>query len=98
MKIAYISTYMPRPCGLATFNSNLKSAIEKNILTKNEGSYVVAINDSENLDQYKYEKEVKYIIRQQHQKDYIQAANQINNSAADVCIMQHEFGIYGGDN
>jgi glycosyltransferase involved in cell wall biosynthesis len=97
MKIAYISTYMPRPCGLATFNSNLKSAIEKNILTKNEGSYVVAINDSENLDQYKYEKEVKYIIRQQHQKDYIQAANQINNSAADVCIMQHEFGIYGGD-
>jgi glycosyltransferase involved in cell wall biosynthesis len=97
MKIAYISTYMPRPCGLATFNSNLKSAIEKNILTKNEGSYVVAINDTENLDQYKYEKEVKYIIRQQHQKDYIQAANQINNSAADVCIMQHEFGIYGGD-
>ncbi len=97
MKIAYISTFMPRPCGLATFNSNLKNAIEINLLTKNQGSYVVAINDSDEVDQYHYDKEVKYVIRQQHQKDYIQAANQINNSAADVCIMQHEFGIYGGD-
>lgn len=97
MKIAYISTYMPRPCGLATFNSNLKNAIEKNIFTKNDGSYVVAVNDSDEIDQYQYGKEVKIIIRQQHQKDYIQAANQINNNAADVCFMQHEFGIYGGD-
>ncbi|OAQ42135.1 glycosyl transferase [Pedobacter psychrophilus] len=97
MKIAYISTYMPRPCGLATFNSNLKNAIEINLLNKNQGGYVIAINDSDELNQYQYGKEVKYIIRQQHQKDYIQAANQINNSAADVCVMQHEFGIYGGD-
>jgi hypothetical protein len=62
MKIAYISTYMPRPCGLATFNSNLKNAIEKNIFTKNDGSYVVAVNDSDEIDQYQYGKEVKIII------------------------------------
>ncbi len=97
MKIAYISTYMPRPCGLATFNSNLKGAIEKNISKGNSESYVIAINDQEDLKQYQYAKEVKYIIRQQHQKDYIEAANYINNSSANVCIMQHEFGIYGGD-
>ena len=97
MKIAYISTYMPRPCGLATFNANLKSAIAKNLSNGDKDSYVVAINDHDDLEQYAYGKEVKYIIRQQHQKDYIQAANFINNSLADVCIMQHEFGIYGGD-
>lgn len=97
MKIAYISTYTPRPCGLATFNANLKSAIAKNLSNGDKDSYVVAINDHDDLEQYAYGKEVKYIIRQQHQKDYIQAANFINNSLADVCIMQHEFGIYGGD-
>ncbi len=97
MKIAYISTYMPRPCGLATFNSNLKGAIEKNLSLDAKESYVVAINDQDDLSQYQYSKEVKYIIRQQHQKDYIEAANFINSSRADVCIMQHEFGIYGGD-
>lgn len=97
MKIAYISTYMPRPCGLATFNSNLKNAIEKNLPANNHESFVIAINDQEDLAQYTYGKEVKYIIRQQHQKDYIETANLINNSDTDVCIMQHEFGIYGGD-
>ncbi|HET8827717.1 MAG TPA: glycosyltransferase [Pelobium sp.] len=97
MKIAYISTYMPRPCGLATFNSNLKNAIDKNLLKSKNESFVIAINDQNDLDQYPYGKEVKYIIRQQYQKDYIETANFINNSNTDVCIMQHEFGIYGGD-
>jgi glycosyltransferase involved in cell wall biosynthesis len=97
MKIAYISTQIPRACGLATFNNNLKIAIEENLSVDKEGSYVVAINDSDEMNQYHYPKEVKYLIRQQNQKDYISAANFINNSAADTCILQHEFGIYGGD-
>lgn len=88
---------MPRPCGLATFNSNLKNAIDRNLLKSTDESFVIAINDQDDLAQYPYGKEVKYIIRQQYQKDYIQTANFINNSDTDVCIMQHEFGIYGGD-
>ncbi|HTN19219.1 MAG TPA: glycosyltransferase family 4 protein, partial [Pelobium sp.] len=87
----------PRPCGLATFNANLKNAIDKNLLKNTDESFVIAINDQDDLAQYPYGKEVKYIIRQQYQKDYIQTANFINNSDTDVCIMQHEFGIYGGD-
>ncbi len=97
MKIAYISTHTPRACGLATFNSNLKAAIEQNLTDKKDSSFVIAINDSEDLEQYNYGDEVKYIIRQQNQKDYIRAANFINTSTADACVMQHEFGIYGGD-
>lgn len=97
MKIAYISTNMPRACGLATFNANLKAAIETNESTKKNGSFVVAINDSDDLEQYKYADDVKHVIRQQNQKDYIRAAKFINTSNVDACIMQHEFGIYGGD-
>ena len=101
MKIAYISTYPPRECGIATFNQNLMRAINANFPSRKnnplEGGFVVALNDSENLHEYEYPEEVKYIIRQNHQKDYIRAANYINTSVADVCIMEHEFGIYGGE-
>ncbi len=31
------------------------------------------------------------------QRDYVTAARQINFSDADVCILEHEFGIFGGD-
>jgi len=100
MKIAYISTYPPRECGIATFNHNLMRAINANFPERKSplnGGFVVALNDSENLQEYEYPEEVKYTIRQNHQKDYIRAANYINTSNADVCIMEHEFGIYGGE-
>jgi len=100
MKIAYISTYLPRECGIATFNQNLMAAIGSNFPKRKdilEGGFVVALNDSEDLQEYKYPKEVKYVIRQNHQKDYIRAANYINTSDADICLLEHEFGIYGGE-
>src|SRR3984893_3554205 len=100
MKIAYISTYPPRECGIATFNQNLMRAINANFPEKKSplnGGFVVALHDSENVQEYEYPEELKYVIRQNHQKDYIRAANYINTSNADVCIMEHEFGIYGGE-
>jgi glycosyltransferase involved in cell wall biosynthesis len=100
MKIAYISTHPPRECGIATFNQNLMRAINANYSQHkklSDGGFVVALNDSDSLKEYDYPEEVKYVIRQNHQKDYIRAANYINTSTADVCIMEHEFGIYGGE-
>lgn len=100
MKIAYISTYPPRECGIATFNQNLMHAIAANYperQTLAQGGFVVALNDVENLQEYEYPEEVKFVIRQNNQRDYIRAANYINTSSADVCIMEHEFGIYGGE-
>jgi glycosyltransferase involved in cell wall biosynthesis len=100
MKIAYISTYPPRECGIATFNQNLMRAIGSNFPERSgllKGDFVVALTDSEDIHEYEYPEEVKYVIRENHQKDYIRAANYINTSNADVCIMEHEFGIYGGE-
>ncbi len=100
MRIAYISTYPPRECGIATFNNNLVAAVNANFTGKKsatQSGFVVAINDSEDFKEYKYPEEVQFIIRQNHQKDYIRAANYLNTSNADVCILEHEFGIYGGE-
>ncbi|OCX54518.1 glycosyl transferase [Mucilaginibacter sp. PPCGB 2223] len=100
MRIAYISTYPPRECGIATFNQNLVNAVNANYPEKRsplQSGFVVALNDSEDVEEYKYPEEVKFVIRQDHQKDYIRAANFINTSNVDVCVLEHEFGIYGGE-
>lgn len=99
MQVAYIATYTPRECGIATFNKNLMLAIGSHFKNQYpmENDFVIAMNDSENLNEYEYPPEVKYIIRQDHQKDYIKAANYINTSTADACILEHEFGIFGGE-
>ncbi len=91
MKITYIASYPPRECGIGTFTANLF----KSMLTQNDHEgFVVALNDNELT--YTYPEEVKITIRQNHQKDYLKAVKYINLSGADVCVLQHEFGIFGG--
>jgi len=98
MKFAFIGTYPPRECGIGTFTNNLLESVlstKKAEREKSEG-FVVAMNDH-NLS-YDYPKEVKLTISQEQQQDYLKAAKYINLSGADICILQHEFGIYGGQN
>lgn len=91
MKIIYIATYPPRRCGIGTFTHNKFNAI------KNTGTdgIVVAINDRDN--EYDYPEEVKFTIKQHCLEDYRNAADFINSSGADVCILEHEYGIFGGE-
>jgi len=58
--------------------------------------FIVAMNDNELS--YDYPEEVKLTIRQEHQRDYLSAAKFINISGADLCILEHEYGIFGGQN
>lgn len=97
MKIVYISTFPPRKCGIGTFTENVVKSVVSNNRKSNpvEESIIIALN--EDKTEYDYPEKVKYVIRANHQKDYIQAARFINFSGADVCVLQHEFGIYGGE-
>jgi len=97
MKIAYISTYPPRECGLATFNQNLVNALTLNSTYEADKSFIVAMNESDDLNEHRYPDEVRFVIRQQNQQDYLEAAAFINNSEVDACIIEHEFGIFGGN-
>ncbi len=95
MKIALISTYQPRQCGIGAFSKNLFDSLPvRNIDRQN--SFVVALNDPEN--EYDYPPEVHVAIRQDDHDTYLQAAEFINGSGVDVCIVQHEYGIFGGQN
>jgi glycosyltransferase involved in cell wall biosynthesis len=98
MKIAFIGTYPPRECGIGTFTNNLLDSVLQTKKAENDNfeAFVVAVNDH-NLT-YDYPREVKLKIRQDIQEDYLKAAKYINLSRADICILQHEFGIFGGQN
>jgi len=96
MKIAYIATYPPRECGIGTFTHNLTKAMQgapENAADLNE-VMVVAMDTYDHT--HPYPAEVKLTIRQEQQADYLEAANFINLSGSDLCILQHEFGIFGG--
>jgi hypothetical protein len=97
MKCAFIGTFPPRECGIATFTKNLASSMKlcEDAKKKMNECFVVAMNDRDN--EYEYPDEVKLTIRQEYQRDYIKAAEFINISGADICVLEHEFGIFGGE-
>ncbi len=92
--ILFVSTYPPRKCGIATFTKDLISSVKKTypyIKTK-----VLAVNRN-GLHIYNYPKEVALEINDVNVKDYIKAAEKINedDEIKIVCI-QHEFNLFGG--
>lgn len=96
MKLAYIGTYPPRKCGIGTFTQNLIKAVVHNMPDRDIEKNAMVIAMNEDGTEYNYPPEVQFTIRQNHQRDYSQAARHINYSDAGVCVLEHEFGIFGG--
>ncbi len=96
MKVICIGNYPPRQCGIATFTANLLNAINgaAALNYKEVDIEVVAMNDGNRT--YDYPGIVSQVIHDQDKTMYEQKADYINNSGAHVCLLQHEYGIYGG--
>ena len=90
--IGYFSTYPPRECGIANFTKDLADSINK--LDGSKPS-IIAINEKGAI--YDYERCVKWKIDRDDAKDYAKAAEYVNSSNIQVLVVQHEFGLYGGD-
>lgn len=92
IRTIYVSSYIPRRCGIATYTKDLTNAI--NLLNPYALAEIMAINrPGETLD---YPWEVKFKISQDDLTTYLQAADYINQSGADLVLLQHEFGLFGG--
>ena len=93
-RVIYVSTYPPRECGIATFTRDLTNALDRfNPLIKSE---LIAIND--NGASYSYGSKVVFQIAQNDKESYAAAADFINKSRSKIVNIQHEFGIFGGEN
>lgn len=97
MKFAFIGTYPPQKCGIGTFTHNLIKSVAVNFGYTDlfPNLYVIAVSDSE--QGYEYPSEVSFVVNQNNQRDYVSAAKFVNYNKADVCILEHEFGIFGGE-
>ena len=89
----YISSYIPRKCGIATYTKDLTKAI--NFFNPCTEAEIIALVKPE--DEINYGPAVKFKINQYEIDTYVKAADYINKSKADIVILEHEFGLYGGE-
>jgi glycosyltransferase involved in cell wall biosynthesis len=91
-KIAFVGDHLPRKCGIATFTTDLLSAVQSEY--PQSQCLCVSVNDIE--DGYDYPEVVRFEIEEQDLSSYLRAADFLNISDVDVVCLQHEFGIFGG--
>jgi glycosyltransferase involved in cell wall biosynthesis len=91
-RIAFVGNYLPRQCGIATFTTDLCTA-----LATEYGSgrlFAIPVNDPESS--YEYPEEVRLELDQEDLTSYERAAEFLNFNGNDLVSVQHEYGIYGG--
>jgi glycosyltransferase involved in cell wall biosynthesis len=86
VRTAFVSTYPPRRCGIATFTQSLARSTESR--------EIVALHPIEHTEPYPLE--VHHRIRRDVAADYGQTARRLG-ACVDVASIQHEYGIWGGD-
>lgn len=89
---AYIATYPPTECGIATFTRDVVTSVAK--YTPFSKPYVIAVKREQEIEPY--DRVVRFQVFKEHRQSYLDAAKFINTSPIDVLSIQHEYGIYGG--
>lgn len=93
-QIAYMSTYVPKKCGLATYTHYLREAISHAKGNRSIDPVITICNPEERMD---YWEPWMLPLIKQDQDDYRKVAENINQSTVDIVSLQHEFGIFGGE-
>jgi len=93
IKVIYVSTYIPQKCGIATFTKDVTNAI--NLINPYALAEVMAIVKGN--EEIEFPWEVKFKIERDNKDSYLRASDYINESSCDVVLIEHEFGIFGGE-
>ena len=91
-RIALIGNFLPRKCGLATFTTDVYTAMRDRY--PDLAVDVYAMDD--HPGRYDYPDAVTLAIPEDDRMAYTDAARRIEASGADAIWVQHEYGIYGG--
>ncbi|MCF7876042.1 glycosyl transferase family 1, partial [Candidatus Bipolaricaulota bacterium] len=96
--VTFLATYPPRKCGIGTFTRDLASSVSQQYgedLSARGRVSIAALND--NSEGYDYDTEVGFEINSMNRMDYRKAADYVNLSDTRVVNVQHEYGIFGGE-
>lgn len=91
MNIAFLSTYPPRECGIATFTQDLVMQLRR--IPSTSQSKIIAVSDGS----FRYDDKVMMELSQNDRSSYEQMAFKLNNSDINLLVIEHEYGIYGGE-
>lgn len=89
--IALLGNFPPRQCGIATYTKDSYDALMALPLPPQIDLYVMDDGKVEG-----YADDFARLVSEGSRADYLAAAQQINQSQADILWIQHEFGIFGG--
>lgn len=94
-KLLFVTSCLPRECGIATFANDLVMTIKSQM----DDSIEIEICALENGHQgFDYPKEVKYVLDATKFEQYQQIAEKINEDHQVKTVMiEHEFGLFGGE-
>lgn len=93
IKIAYVSTYVPQRCGLATYTHHLRKAVNEAKGWKAKDPVVVMSRRPSLHEQ----DPLLWPLDRDDASAYVKMARKLNLSDVDVVSLQHEFGIFGGE-
>jgi glycosyltransferase involved in cell wall biosynthesis len=91
-RIAVIGNYLPRQCGIATFTTDLCSAIS----AEYGAAHLLALPVNDTEQGYDYPARVRWSLAQNDVASYTEAAEFLNFNNIDMVCLQHEYGIFGG--
>ena len=91
-RIALLGNHLPRQCGIATFTTDLSTAIAAEFPAL--ACFVVAMNDAG--FRHDYPPMVRFEIEESDAASYRRAVDFLNVSMVDAVSLQHEYGIFGG--
>lgn len=92
-RAAYVSTYVPQRCGLATYTFHLRQAV-------NEAKERTALDPVAVVTGRAEERQADPLfwpLQKNDRAEYAKTARKLNRSSVDVVSLQHEFGIFGGE-
>ena len=92
MRIALVGNFTPRRCGIATFTSDIAATLRQ--FHPEISVDVYALDDPAQPLVYQG---IAGTIAADDPEDYARAARRINESGVDAVWIQHEFGIFGGE-
>ncbi|MGQ9656994.1 MAG: glycosyltransferase family 4 protein [Fimbriimonadales bacterium] len=90
-QVAFVSTYPPTECGLATFTQDVLESVER------QGWDGVVVSADHEVRVEHPDRRVIYQLRREVLDDYVEAAQLLNRSDVRVVSLQHEYGIFGGE-
>ncbi|MBM9475214.1 glycosyltransferase family 4 protein [Nakamurella flavida] len=91
MRVAVVSTFPPRPCGIGTFSQDLRAALRESSPTIDVDIISIVREQTEQTDP-----DVLPLIRQDVRSDYPAVAQIVDSRGTDVVLVEHEYGIFGG--